>query len=117
MSIFESIAAGIWNALQRSAPQSSSRGLLLGREIIAEQHTSIPVILPDSILLEHIWVVGTTGSGKTTLIRYSAQENIRQRHGVVYFDLHGDSVPILLPTIAEEEQRTGEDLSRRLILI
>jgi hypothetical protein len=116
-NFFESIAAGMWNALQRSSPQASSRGLLLGREIIEEQHTSTPIVLADSILLEHIWIVGTTGSGKTTLIRHSAQENIRNRRGIVYFDLHGDSVPILLSTIAEEEARTGQDLSTRLILI
>jgi type IV secretion system coupling TraD/TrwB family protein len=116
-NFFETIAAGIWNALQGSSPQASSHGLLLGREIIEEQNTSKSIIIPDSILLEHIWIVGTTGSGKTTLIRHSAQENIRQRRGIVYFDLHGDSVPILLSTIAEEEARTGQDLSTRLILI
>src|SRR5579864_118892 len=116
-SFIENLTAGIWNALQRTGSRKSNQGLLLGHEIREEQFTSKPIVLLDSVLLEHIWIVGTTGSGKTTLIRYSAQENIRQRRGIVYFDLHGDSVPILLSTIAEEEARTGEDLSRRLILI
>jgi hypothetical protein len=116
-SFIENLAAGLWNALQRTTPERRDLGLLLGHQIIEEQFTSKPIVLPDSVLLEHIWIVGTTGSGKTTLIRYSAQENIRRRRGIVYFDLHGDSVPILLSTIAEEEQRSGEDLSRRLILI
>jgi len=116
-SFVENIFAGFWNALQKSSPQARYAGLLLAREIIEEQLTSIPIVLDDSVLLEHICVVGTTGSGKTTLIRLSAQENIRRRRGIVYFDLHGDSVPILLSTIAEEEARSGEDLSSRLILI
>jgi hypothetical protein len=114
---FENIAAGLWNALQHQAKGSHSGGLILGREIIQEQITSNPIVLLDSILLEHIWIVGTTGSGKTTLIRHSAQENIRHGRGIVYFDLHGDSIPVLMSTVAEEEARTGEDLSRRLILI
>ncbi|HET9283729.1 MAG TPA: type IV secretion system DNA-binding domain-containing protein [Candidatus Angelobacter sp.] len=117
MSFLESLAAGIWNSLQRKAAEPRPKGLLLGREIIEEHLTPVPIVLLDSALLEHIWVVGTTGSGKTTLIRMSAQENIRRRRGIVYFDLHGDSVPVLLSTIAEEESRTGEDLSSRLILI
>src|ERR1043166_5776677 len=115
-SFLENFAASIWNAIQKPAP-NRHRGLLLGREIAEEQITTRPIILPDSILLEHIWIVGTTGSGKTTLIRLSAQENIRRRKGIVYFDLHGDSIPVLLSTIAEEEARTGEDLSSKLILI
>lgn len=115
-SFLENIAASIWNAIQKPTP-NRHRGLLLGREFADEQITTRPIILPDSILLEHIWVVGTTGSGKTTLIRLSAQENVRRRKGIVFFDLHGDSIPILLSTIAEEEQRTGEDLSSKVILI
>lgn len=116
-SFIENLAARLWNALQRPTPRRLNQGLLLGHEIIEEQFTSKSIVLLDSVLLEHIWIVGTTGSGKTTLIRYSAQENIRRRKGIVYFDLHGDSVPILLSTIAEEEEKTGEDLSRRLILV
>jgi hypothetical protein len=117
MNLLESLTAGIWNSLQRKTAEARPQGLLLGRQIIDEQPTTIPIVLPDSALLEHIWVLGTTGSGKTTLIRMSAQENIRRRRGIVYFDLHGDSVPVLLSTIAEEEQKSGEDLSSRLILI
>src|ERR1043166_4484094 len=116
-NFLENMAAGLWNAMHRTHPRRSNQGLLLGHEIIEEQFTSKAIVLNDSVLLEHIWVVGTTGSGKTTLIRLSAQDNIRQRRGIVYFDLHGDSVPILLSTIAEEEEKCGQDLSRRLILI
>lgn len=116
-SFFENIAASVWNALQREAKMKHSGELILGREIVQEQLTSIPIVLLDSALLEHIWIVGTTGSGKTTLIRHSAQENIRQRRGIVYFDLHGDSIPVLMSTVAEEEARSQQDLSRRLILI
>jgi Type IV secretion-system coupling protein DNA-binding domain len=116
-NFLENMAAGLWNAMHRTHPRRSNQGVLLGHEIIEEQFTSKPIVINDSVLLEHIWIVGTTGSGKTTLIRLSAQNNIRQRRGIVYFDLHGDSVPILLSTIAEEEEKSGEDLSKRLILI
>lgn len=116
MSFLESIAAGLWNAFQKS-PQKFRRGVLVAYQIVEEQLTSKPIVIAESDLREHMWVIGTTGSGKTSLIRLSAQENIRRGRGIVYFDLHGDSVPFLLSTIAEEEQRTGEDLSERLILI
>ncbi len=117
VSFLENIAASFWNTLQKRKQSATSIGMTIGREIVEEQLTPNPIVLLDSILLEHIWIVGTTGSGKTTLIRMNAQENIRSGKGIIYFDLHGDSIPILLSTVAEEEDRTGQDLSKRLILI
>src|SRR5207249_2514124 len=42
---------------------------------------------------------------------------IQRDHGFVYFDHHGDTVPYLLQLITEEEERRGQDLSAKTIVI
>ena len=66
---------------------------------------------------EHIAILGKTGSGKSMLLRYFAGQDISEGRGFVFFDLHGDATPQLLKLIAAREQRTGEDLSTKLIVI
>lgn len=46
-----------------------------------------------------------------------AQQDIRQGSGFCFLDLHGDTTPFLLATLAAEERRRGVDLSHRVILI
>ena len=62
-------------------------------------------------------ILGKTGQGKSFFLRHLSTQDIRNRSGFVFFDLHGDSMPFLLRRIAAEEGRTGADLSDRLIVI
>lgn len=66
---------------------------------------------------QHIAVLGKTGTGKTSLLRYMCGQDIRNGHGFAFFDLHGDTTPFLLGLIADEERRQQRDLSSRTILI
>src|SRR5258708_3558493 len=65
----------------------------------------------------HMAVLGKTGSGKSSFLRYLAEQDIEAGRGFVYFDLHGDATPPLMGTIRAKERRWGKNLSARLFLI
>lgn len=75
------------------------------------------IALPIGKRAEHFAILGRTGSGKSSLIKYLAKQDIESGRGAVYFDLHGDAMPFLLSTFAEEERRSGRDLSENLVVI
>jgi hypothetical protein len=65
----------------------------------------------------HIAVLGKSGSGKSSLLKYMSQQDIEADRGFVYFDLHGDATPFLLRTIATRERRLRRHLSDKLVVI
>jgi hypothetical protein len=67
--------------------------------------------------MEHVAVLGKTGTGKSSLLRSLCAQDIECDRGFVYFDLHGDATSFLLGRVALEEQRRQCDLSDRLIVI
>jgi len=61
------------------------------------------VIIPDSIRDRHIYTVGKTRTGKSTLIANMALQDIENGHGVAVIDPHGDLVERdILPFIDED---------------
>jgi hypothetical protein len=73
--------------------------------------------LLDSKRCEHAAILGKTGQGKSFFLRHLSGQDVRNRSGFVFFDLHGDTMPFLLRLVAAEERRRGVDLSDRLIVI
>jgi len=65
----------------------------------------------------HVAVIGKSGTGKSSLLKYMAQQDIEADRGFVYFDLHGDATPFLLRSIAAKERKLRRHLSDRLALI
>src|SRR5215469_1434063 len=65
----------------------------------------------------HVAVIGKSGSGKSSLLKYMAQQDIDADRGFVYFDLHGDATPFLLRSIAALERKLKRHLSDRLVVI
>ncbi len=117
--MIERIFASIWNTLAtpRRQPEAASSRLDLGPRIIDGQVQRMRAYLPDAKRCEHIAILGKTGQGKSFLLRHASSQDVRNRSGFVFFDLHGDTMPFLLKLIAAEERRTGADLSDRLIVI
>ena len=75
--ILESLVARTWNAWASPKKFAPRAGVTLGSEICENQVTRIPVRLPHQKRAEHIVILGRTGSGKSSLLRAIAAQDIR----------------------------------------
>ena len=92
-------------------------GLTLGYRVIDGQIVGQRVALSNSRRAMHLAVLGKTGTGKSSFLRYMAQQDIEAGRGFLFFDLHGDLTPFLLRTIRAHEEQVGLTLSDKLIII
>src|SRR5712692_7096457 len=115
--ILEGLIARSWNALVSPTTPRQREGLVLGREVRDGQVTERVAYLPHPRRAEHLILLGRTGTGKSSLLRAFAAQDIRAKRGFLFFDHHGDTTPFLLKLIAHEEKRTGQDLSPKLIVV
>ncbi len=75
-------------------------GTLIGKTSFRGQ--SQPVYITEDDRRRHIYVVGQTGTGKTTLISNMAIEDIRNGKGVSVIDPHGDLIERILSLMPKE---------------
>jgi len=116
--LIEQSLANIWNRIAgRRGGYPNCGGLAVGNILLDGRLSAALVTIPQSKRAEHIAILGKTGSGKSMLLRHFASQDISEGRGFVYFDLHGDAAPELLKLIAARQQRTDEDLSKKLIVI
>ena len=101
--------------INRAPPGSG--GITLGYRIRDGQVGKNCYVLPMGRRTEHLVVLGKTGTGKTSLIKSMLARDIRDGHGFVCIDLHGDISPFILGRIREREQRTGDDLASRTVIV
>jgi hypothetical protein len=111
-----SLAITLWNNLINRAPPESS-GLVLGYLMREGQMSRTRFLLPFHRRAEHLVILGKTGTGKTSLIKSMLSRDVRDGHGFLCVDLHGDLSPFILGRIREREERTGEDLGARTVVI
>src|SRR2546425_7742514 len=52
----------------------------------------------------HMYIIGKTGTGKSTLLENLARQDIRAGHGLTLLDPHGDLVERLVEAVPEERQ-------------
>lgn len=86
--------------------------IVLGRNAADE-----PVILPERPRLEHMHVIGATGSGKTTFLEHCIRQDIRNGRGVCVIDPHGNHRDSLYRKILTWLHEEGHDKSRVVHLI
>ena len=60
---------------------------------------STPIIYQGPDRLRHLYMVGKTGVGKSTVFQNMALADIANHHGVCFIDPHGESVDWLLAHI------------------
>jgi hypothetical protein len=116
--LIEKLFAAILNRLatwRKSVVRES--GLKLGLRVSDSEVTDKHVAIPATRRPEHIAILGKTGTGKSTLIRYSCYQDIEAGHGFIFADLHGDATPKLLSKVAEQEAEEQRDLSEKLIVV
>ncbi len=86
------------------APVSLKSGqklsILIGENHYHEQTT--PIGLTQAERERHLYVIGGTGNGKTTMLFYSILQDIRAGNGVAVLDPHGDMAERILHYVPEE---------------
>lgn len=60
-----------------------------------------PVTLPEEVRDRHVYIVGKSGTGKSTLVETIARRDIEAGRGLAVIDPHGDLVQHLLETMPE----------------
>ncbi|MDP3956644.1 MAG: type IV secretion system DNA-binding domain-containing protein, partial [bacterium] len=77
-----------------------AEGLLIGESDYRGE--TKPVLLLDEDRRRHLYLVGQTGTGKSTLIYNMAMEDIRKGKGVGVLDPNGDLIQDILASIPQE---------------
>jgi len=118
LHFIEQLVSSIWNRFHhRRGRKPEGGGLSLGTEIAEGQATGRTISLSQTRRTMHLAVLGKTGSGKSSLLRYLCLQDIAAGRGFLFFDLHGEDTKFLLRAIAAREQELKQHLSDRLIVI
>jgi len=116
--MLEQLIARLWNrAVSRRHRPTARPTLDLGTRLSEDGATRERASIPQARRAEHVALLGKTGTGKSSLLRYLSRQDIEASRGFVYFDLHGDATPFLLSTIAKQERIVNRDLSEKLVVI
>src|SRR6266478_1185621 len=109
-SFFEQLFAWGWNRMvSKPAHPTNPYSLSLGSLVIDGQTTTNRMIIPQLKRAEHMAILGRTGTGKSSLLRFMASQDIASGRGFLFFALHVDATPILLQLLAPREQITRQD--------
>src|SRR5262249_40870869 len=118
MNFFEQLFSWTWNRLVSKPPHPvNPHSLSLGLLVIDEQVTGTKLVVTQLKRTEHMAILGRTGTGKSSLLRFLASQDVTESRGFLFFDLHGDATPVLLQLLSQREQERREDLSTRVIVI
>lgn len=116
---FEQLIAVIWNRFggRRREARSGGGGLHIGFRVLDGQISRQSVTLSAARRATHLAIVGKSGSGKSSLVRYLLEQDVRAGRGFLVFDLHGELTPFLLALINSQERELHVHLSGKLLII
>lgn len=85
------------------APVSLKSGRKLAVTIGENQHNGMvtPIGLTEAERERHLYIIGGTGNGKTTMLFYSILQDIKEGNGIAVLDPHGDLAERILHYIPE----------------
>jgi len=81
-------------------PNMTSEGLVLGKNVYRDQETTVRIKEDDR--RRHFYVIGQTGTGKSTLLAAMIKQDIQSGKGVCVIDPHGELVSKVLACIPED---------------
>ncbi len=81
-------------------PNLPSEGVILGESIYQGNKVTVRITKDDR--RRHIYVIGQTGTGKTTLLKNIIAQDIKNGEGVCFIDPHGDVAQEILGLIPKE---------------
>ncbi len=79
-------------------------GIVLGRSVYRHQGNHVPVRQSSEDRRRHSYIVGKTGSGKSTLMQRMILQDIEHGEGVCVVDPHGDLIDEILQRIPAHRQ-------------
>lgn len=83
-----------------SLKNGSQLDIILGQNVHNGTTTSIGLTVPERE--RHVYIIGGTGNGKTTMLQYAIVQDIQNGKGVAVVDPHGDLAKTILRHIPEE---------------
>lgn len=91
-----------WLKAKEAAPPSNlpTAGVFVGQSIFRGEIK--PVFIADDDRRRHVYLIGQTGTGKSTIIYNMAVNDIRDGRGVAVLDPNGDLIESLLQAIPRE---------------
>ncbi|PIZ74071.1 hypothetical protein COY07_01155 [Candidatus Peregrinibacteria bacterium CG_4_10_14_0_2_um_filter_43_11] len=75
-------------------------GLFLGNNIYRGE--TVPVNVKDDDRRRHFYIIGKSGTGKSTILNTMLRQDVKKGKGVCLIDPHGDLVEAVLPHIPRE---------------
>lgn len=84
-------------------PNTPTEGMLLGENVFRGQRKKIYLKPEDR--MRHVYAIGQTGTGKTTLFENMILQDIREGKGVCYIDPHGSAIENILSRIPRERAK------------
>jgi hypothetical protein len=91
-----------WLLAKQANPPANlpTEGTLLGKSIFRGKE--LPVYIKEEDRLRHIYMMGKTGTGKSTVIQGMALSDIKAGRGVAVIDPHGDLAEYILARIPSD---------------
>lgn len=86
-----------------SLKQDPNFDVVLGENIHHGVHT--PIGLTEVERERHIYIIGGTGNGKTTMLQYAAVQDMQNGKGLAVVDPHGDMAETLLRHVPEHRTK------------
>ena len=83
-----------------SLKQDPNFDVILGENIHHGVHT--PIGLTEAERERHVYIIGGTGNGKTTMMQYSLVQDMQNGKGIAVIDPHGDMAETLLRHVPAE---------------
>ncbi|MEK7151087.1 MAG: DUF87 domain-containing protein [Patescibacteria group bacterium] len=81
-------------------PNLPQEGIVLGRNVFRGQE--LPIRMTDEDRRRHLYVIGQTGTGKSTLMKAMLRQDIENGKGVCLIDPHGEFAEFVLSVTPKE---------------
>jgi Helicase HerA, central domain len=78
----------------------AKEGLYIGENVFRGE--SKPIYVKNEDRFRHFYVIGQTGTGKSSILQVMARQDLRNKRGIAVLDPHGDLAKDLLPFIPRE---------------
>jgi len=77
--------------------------IYLGTSLLEDRETPRPVYLENETRNRHVYLIGKTRTGKTSLMRNMIEQDIQEGRGLCFIDPHGDASEDILGIIPDDQ--------------